>query len=162
MAYASHVGRSQRVLSEGGKFLAVGAVATLVALVLFNALVHGIGFGLTPGPMNQQPLVAFAVANLIGMLVSYRGSRHWAFSKRQPVGPGNGRLGFYAVNLVSLLIPMGCLAISRYVFDLDGAMADNVAANVIGLALGFAFRFWASRRYVFRSPTAEPDLLVRR
>ncbi|MET1059016.1 MAG: GtrA family protein [Nocardioides sp.] len=156
------MGRTRRVLSEGGKFLAVGAVATFVALVLFNVLVHGIGFGLTPGPMNQQPLVAFAVANLIGMFVSYRGSRHWAFSKRQPVGPGNGRLGFYAVNLVSLVIPLGCLAVSRYVLDLDGAMADNLAANVIGLALGFAFRFWASRRYVFRTPNAEPDVLVPR
>ena len=156
------MGRRQRVLSEGGKFLAVGVVATLVALVLFNLLVHGPGFGFSPGPMNQQPLVAFAIANLIGMLVSYRGSRHWAFSNRQPVGPGNGRLGFYAVNLVSLLIPLWCLAISRYALDLDGAMADNVAANVIGLALGFAFRFWASRRFVFRTPKGEPDLLARR
>ena len=153
--------RSRRVLSEGGKFLAVGVVATLVALVLFNVLVHGPGFGFSPGPMNQQPLVAFAVANLIGMLVSYRGSRHWAFSDRLPVGPGNGRLGFYAVNLVSLLIPLGCLAISRYALGMDGAMADNVAANVIGLALGFAFRFWASRRFVFRSPKGEPDRLTR-
>ena len=155
------MGRRQRVLSEGGKFLAVGVVATLVALVLFNLLVHGPGFGSSPGPMNQQPLIAFAVANLIGMLVSYRGSRHWAFNNRQPVGPGNGRLGFYAINLVSLLIPLGCLAISRYVLELDGAMADNVAANVIGLALGFAFRFWASRRFVFRTPKGEPDVLTR-
>ena len=156
------MGRGKRVLSEGGKFLAVGVVATLVALVLFNVLVHGVGVGYSPGPMNQQPLVAFALANLVGMLVSYRGSRHWAFNNRQPVGPGNGRLGFYAINLVSLLIPLGCLAISRYVLELDGAMADNVAANVIGLALGFAFRFWASRRFVFRTPKGEPDLLARR
>jgi putative flippase GtrA len=110
--------------------------------------------------MNQQPLVAFAVANLIGMVISYRGSRHWAFSTREPVGPGNGRVGFIAVNLVSLVIPMGCLALSRYVFDQDGAMADNVSANVIGLGLGTAFRFWASRRFVFRTP-AGPDLLTR-
>jgi putative flippase GtrA len=137
------------VLSEGGKFVAVGAVATVVALVLFNLLVHGIG---GDGPLNGQPLVAFAVANLVGMAVSYRGARSWAFRRREPVGPASGRLGFLVVNLVSLLIPMGALAISRYVLDLDGAISDNVAANVVGLGLGTAFRFWATRRFVFRSP----------
>ena len=39
------MGRRKRVLSEGGKFLAVGVVATLVALVLFNVLVHGFTSG---------------------------------------------------------------------------------------------------------------------
>ena len=151
--------RSQRVFSEGAKFLAVGGVATVVALVLFNVLVHGMAFWFRPGPMNSQPLLAFALANIVGMLVSYRGSRHWAFRRREPVGPGNGRLGFYVVNLGSLLIPMGCLAISRYVLGLDGAFADNLSANVIGLGLGTAFRFWASRRFVFRTPR-EPDLLT--
>ena len=57
------MGRTRRVLSEGGKFLAVGAVATLVALVLFNVLVHGLGFGFGPGPMNQQPLVDIRVTS---------------------------------------------------------------------------------------------------
>ncbi|RYP83389.1 GtrA family protein [Nocardioides guangzhouensis] len=143
------MGRRTRVLSEGGKFVAVGAVATVVALVLFNLLVHGVG---GDGPMNGQPLLAFALANLIGMAVSYRGARHWAFRRREPVGPANGRVGFLVVNVVSLLIPMACLAVSRYLLELDGALADNVAANVVGLGLGVLFRFWATRRYVFRRP----------
>ncbi|MBD8868699.1 GtrA family protein [Nocardioides donggukensis] len=140
--------RLQRISGEGARFLVVGALATLVSLVLFNVLVHGAGMGV--GAMNSWPLPAFILANLVGMVVSYRGSRSWAFRHRTEVGPTGGRVGFLVVNLVSLVIPLTCLTISRYALGLDGALADNVAANVVGLGLGTVFRFWASRRYVFR------------
>jgi putative flippase GtrA len=143
--------RLQRLAAEVAKFLAVGGIATLVALVLFNALVHGF-FGNPTGPMNQRPLTAFAVANLVGMLVSYRGSRSWAFRHREVVGPIGGRVAFFAINTVTMAFPLVCLAFSRYVLGLDSALADNLAANVVGLGLGTAARFWAFRRFVFLSP----------
>lgn len=143
--------RLQRLASEAAKFLAVGGVATLVALVLFNLLVHGF-FGHTPGPMNQKPLTAYVLANAVGMLVSYRGSRSWAFRHREPVGPAGGRVSFFVINTVTMGIPVLCLAVSRYLFDLDSALTDNIAANVVGLGLGTAARFWAFRRFVFLHP----------
>jgi putative flippase GtrA len=143
--------RLQRLAAEGAKFLAVGGVATLVAFVLFNALVHGF-FGDPTGPMNNRPLTAFVLANLVGMAVSYRGSRSWAFRHREPVGAAGGRVSFLVINIVTMAIPLLCLAVSRYVLELDSAVADNVAANVIGLGLGMAARFWAFRRFVFLSP----------
>ena len=48
---------------------------------------------------------------------------------------------------------MSCLAISHYLLDFTSRLADNIAANVIGLGLGTAFRFWSYRRWVF------PELL---
>ena len=143
--------RLQRLASEIAKFLAVGGVATLVALVIFNGLVHGYFGG--PGPMHEQPLVAFVIGNLVGMLVSYRGSRSWAFRHREAVGPAGGRLVFFAINIISMGIPLLCLAFSRYVLNLDDPFSDNISANVIGLALGTISRFWAIRRYIFLSPT---------
>jgi putative flippase GtrA len=143
--------RLQRLSSEVAKFLAVGGLATLVALVIFNVLVHGF-FGDPAGPMNDWPLLAYAVANFVGMLVSYRGSRSWAFRHRQPVGPAGGRVSYFVINTVTMGIPLLCLAFSRYALDLDSAFADNVSANVIGLGLGNAARFWAFRRFVFLSP----------
>ncbi len=140
----------QRLLGEVTKFLTVGGVATLVALVLFNALVHGYFGG--PGPLNGQPLVAFVLANTVGMLVSYRGSRSWAFRHRETVGPAGGRLAFIVVNAVSMLIPLGCLAFTRYVLHLEDPVSDNVAANGVGLVLGTAARFWAIRRWIFLPP----------
>jgi putative flippase GtrA len=143
--------RLQRISAEIAKFLAVGGFATLVALIIFNALVHGF-FGDPAGPMNDLPLFAYAIANFVGMLVSYRGSRSWAFRHREPVGAAGGRLSYFVINTVTMGIPLLCLAISRYLLDLDSALADNIAANVIGLGLGMAARFWAFRRFVFLSP----------
>jgi putative flippase GtrA len=140
----------QRLLGEGAKFLTVGGVATLVAFVIFNGLVHGYLGG--PGPMHEDPLVAFVLANTVGMVVSYRGSRSWAFRDREAVGPAGGRVAFFVINIVSMAIPLGCLSFTRYVLGLTDPVADNVAANVVGLGLGTLARFWAISRFIF--PTA--------
>ncbi len=142
--------RLQRFAAEASKFLTVGGVATVVALVLFNALVHGYFGG--PGPLNEQPLLAFVLANLVGMVVSYRGSRSWAFRDREAVGPAGGRVAFFVINVLSMAIPLGCLAFTRYVLGLTDPLSDNIAANVVGLGLGTAARFWAIRRWIFLSP----------
>ena len=148
--------RLQRLSAEAAKFLAVGGVASLVALLLFNVLVHGF-FGDPTGPMNERPLTAYAIANFVGMLVSYRGSRSWAFRHREPVGPAGGRVSYFVINTVTMGIPLLCLAFSRYVLDLESALADNISANVIGLGLGTAARFVAFRRFVFLNPRRAKD-----
>jgi putative flippase GtrA len=142
--------RWQRFLSEGAKFLTVGGVATVVSFVIFNGLVHGYLGG--PGPMHEQPLWAFVIANTVGMVVSYRGSRSWAFRNRSAVGVAGGRLAFFVINIVSMVIPLGCLSFTRYVLGLTDPFADNISANVVGLALGTLARFWAIRRFIFLSP----------
>lgn len=140
----------QRFLGEVTKFLTVGGVATLVAFVLFNAMVHGYFAG--PGPLHAQPILAFVIANTVGMVVSYRGSRSWAFRDREIVGAAGGRVSFFVINVVSMAIPLGCLAVSRYVLGLTDPFSDNISANVVGLGLGTAARFWAFRRFIFLSP----------
>jgi putative flippase GtrA len=142
--------RWQRFLSEGAKFLTVGGVATAVSFVIFNGLVHGYFGG--HGPMHGDPLVAFVLANTVGMLVSYRGSRSWAFRDRETVGVAGGRLSFFVINTVSMVIPLACLSFTRYVLGLTDPVADNISANVVGLGLGTMARFWALRRFIFLSP----------
>ena len=102
--------------------------------------------------MHDQPLWAFVIANTLGMVVSYRGSRSWAFRNRSAVGVAGGRLAFFVINTVSMVIPLGCLSFTRYVLGLTDPFADNISANVIGLSLGTLARFWAIRRFIFLSP----------
>ena len=138
------------VAREGVRFMLVGGAATLVSTTAFNLLVHAPSGD--PSPFNDRPLTAYAIANLIGMVVSYSGVRVWAFRGRTAVGLGGGLPAFIAINLLSWIVPLSCLALTRYVFGLDDPVADNLAANVVGLGLGMAVRFWALRRAVFIAP----------
>lgn len=147
--------RLRRLTGEVARFSAVNTFATLVALVTFNVLVHGI-YGWFPGAWHDEPIPAFLLANIIGMLVSYFGARYYAFRNRVSAGPGGGLLNYLMINLVSFVIPVTSLSVSRNLFGWDSIYTDNLFANVIGAVLGNAFRFWAFRRYVFtvRSSTA--------
>jgi putative flippase GtrA len=143
--------RWHRLLSEAGKFMAVGGVATLVAFLLFNFLVHGFWtrFG---GIMDDQPIAAYVLANLVGMVISYRGTRSWAFQHRKPVHPDGGRTAFLLINLATMAIPTACLWFSRHVLGLTDPLSDNISANVIGATLGTITRFYLYRTWVFRHP----------
>ncbi len=55
-----------------------------------------------------------------------------------------------AVNGIAFAIPAVCLAFSRYTLGYDSVLADNVSANVVGLALATATRWLLYRRVVFR------------
>jgi putative flippase GtrA len=144
--------RARRISGEAAKFSAVNVAATVVAIVLFNLLVHGIPGLYTPGPLNGWPVTSWFLANCVGMVISYFGSRHYAFRNRRPAGPAGGALRYAAVNVASFVIPMACLWVSRNVLGWDSALADNLSANVVGALLGMVFRFWAFRRFVFRHP----------
>jgi len=144
-------GRWHRVFTEAYRFLAVGGLATIVAVVIFNFLVHGFHTG-WDAPLSGQPYLAFVIANLIGMAVSYRGSRTWVFKDRPPRTADGGRLLFVVINVATMLIPIACLWFSRNVLGLDDPYSDNVAANVIGLFLGMVTRFYLFRTLVFQKP----------
>lgn len=141
----------QRFLAEVGRFLAVGGAATVVALLLFNFLVHGVGTS-TGGWLGEAPIPAYLVANTVGMLVSYQGSRNFAFKDRPAHSADGGFTAYVVINLATMALPVLCLAVSRDVFGLDDAVSDNIAANVIGLVLGLAARFHLFRTYVFKRP----------
>ena len=142
--------RVRRIGGEAAKFSAVNVVATIVAVLLFNVLVHGITGISRPGPLNGWPVTSWFLANCVGMGISFYGSRRYAFKNRRPSGPGAGALKYAGVNLASFVIPMACLWVTRNVIGWDSALADNVSANLVGAFLGMLFRFWAFRRFVFK------------
>lgn len=151
--------RWQRVLTEAGRFLAVGGLATLVALFLFNVMVHGMLPGMSAA-FGDQPILAYVLANIVGMVISYHGSRHWAFRDRPSTHADGGLTAFVAINVVTMLLPIACLTISRDVLGLADPVSDNISANVIGLVMGLGARFYLFRTFVFRRPINLNDLYL--
>jgi putative flippase GtrA len=144
------MGRLRRLSGEVARFFVVNVVATTVALVIFNGLTHGVK-GWFDGPMHEHPITTYLIANTVGMIVSYVGSRSYAFRHRHANGPGGGVFGYAAINFASFVIPISLLWVSRNVLDQDSAFADNISANVLGTIFGATFRFWAFRTFVFTS-----------
>jgi len=53
------------------------------------------------------------------------------------------------VSLGGMAIALGCLWISHHLLGYTSLFADNISTNVVGLALGTAFRFVLYRYWVF-------------
>lgn len=128
----------------------MGAVATIVSFVLFNLLLHG--FWIAEPLLDDRPLTSYVIANTVGMVVSYNGTRHWVFRARRARNGDNGVIGYVVINVVTMSLPLACLWFSRSVLGLSDPVADNVSANVIGLTVGFIARFYLFRQFVFSQP----------
>jgi len=135
--------RLGHLVRELMKFGVVGGVAFVVDVGLFNLLLH----------LTDKPLTSKAVSTIVATTVAYAGNRYWTFRRRSRSCVRREYLLFFLLNGVGLVISLACLAISHYLLDFTSRLSDNIAANVIGLGLGTAFRFWSYRRWVF------PELL---
>jgi putative flippase GtrA len=150
--------RLRRLTAELAKFGTVGVVAYVVDVGTYNLLVFGGG----EGPLHDKPLTAKTIAGVLATLVAYGGNRQWTFRDRDRRGVLREYAMFLGVNAVALGITLLPLAVSRYVLDLRGPLADNISANIFGVALGTLFRFVAYRTWVFPHPEASADGAVDR
>jgi dolichol-phosphate mannosyltransferase len=124
-------------------FLAVGLCGFIVDIVLFNVL-----RGLDPF-RRWDPTVARTLAMAAAMFVTYAGNRAITWRQQELTSQSRALGTFALLNLVGLGISDGCLGFSHDVLGLTSALADNVSANGVGLALGTAFRYLTYRRFVF-------------
>jgi putative flippase GtrA len=130
---------------ELGKFFSVGALAYVVGVGGFNILVH-----LESAPLASKPLTASIISGIVSIFVAYLGNRHWTWRDRARSGARREMSLFFIINGIAVIFNVICLAISRYVLGFESALADNVAANIIGVGLGTLFRFWSYRTIVFK------------
>lgn len=143
------------LVREATKFGMVGLVALVVDVGLFNLLLFGAGEG---GPMEGKPLTAKVVSVIAATTVAYFGNRFWTFRHRQTTGYAREYILFFVLNGIGMGIALSCLWISHYALGLTGPVADNISANVVGLALGTMFRFWSYRKWVFLKPEQAPAI----
>lgn len=139
-------GRMGDFLRRSGAFLVVGGIAFVVDAVVFNLLT----FGFTgTGPLYDEPLVSKITAIVIATVVTYVGNRYWTFGTRTIERKVSRYVIFVGLNVVAILLQLGCLAFSRYVLGLEGVVADNIAGTLIGQGMATIFRFFTYDRWVF-------------
>jgi putative flippase GtrA len=128
------------VSREVAKFGAVGAVAFVVNVGLFNVL--------SAGPLDGHEKLSLIIASAVSIVVAWFGSRYWTFRHREQRSRAPF-ITFVLMNVIGAAIAVVCLAISHDLLGLQSRLADNISGNVIGVALGTLFRFWAYRTFVF-------------
>jgi len=147
----------QHRIHEFAKFGLVGLLGLVVDLPIYNWLVFDtplvVGEG-GEGLLHHKPITAKIISVTAATMATYLGNRHWTWKHRERSGLHREYVLFFLLNGIGLLIAAGCLATSRYVLGLHSQLADNIAANVIGLGLGTLFRFWSYRKWVFREEAA--------
>ena len=146
-----------RLLSrEVVTFLAVGGTGYVVDVTAFNALRATSVIG------SLDPSVARTLAVVVAMLVTYVGNRTWTWRGGRPGDRRREVALFVVFNAIGLGFSVGTLFVSHDLMGLTSPLADNLSANVVGLALGTAFRFVTYRRFVFGAggpvPVSAPDL----
>lgn len=134
---------------EVTSFLGVGGTGYVVDVAAFNVLRSVPPFSVV------DPSVARTVAVAVAMCVTYVGNRTLTWRGRTS-GDRRREVGLFVLfNVIGFGFSVGALAVSHDVLGLTSRLADNVAANVVGLALGTVFRFLTYRRFVFAPPAAE-------
>ena len=143
----------RKLLLQFARFGLVGGVGLVVDFGVFNLLRATI---FDPDRIHEGPVFAKIISTVLAIIVNWIGNRFWTFREhrgRQLVREG---VEFGIVSVGGLLIGLFCLFISHYVLGFTSLLADNISSNVIGLALGTAFRFSLYRLWVFSPRRGEP------
>jgi putative flippase GtrA len=132
-------------------FLAVGGTGYVVDVVAFNLLrsVHPFA--------TLDPAVARTLAVVAAMCVTYAGNRTLTW-RDQPSQDRRREVAlFVAFNIIGFGFSVVTLTVSHDLLGLTSRLADNISANVIGLALGTVFRYVTYKRFVFAAAGAAPS-----
>lgn len=132
-------------------FLVVGGIGYVVDVTVFNVLLDRAPFS------HWDPSVARVLAMCVAMTVTYAGNRWWTWRDSPSRDRGREVALFIVFNLVGLGISVSTLVISHDLLGLTSRLADNISANVIGLGLATAFRFWSYRNFVFAPAASGPE-----
>jgi putative flippase GtrA len=101
-----------------------------------------------------DPAVARTLAVVVAMMVTYVGNRTFTWAGSSSHDRRRELALFVLFNVIGFGFSVVTLVISHDLLGLTSRLADNISANVVGMALGTAFRFWSYKRFVFGSGAA--------
>ncbi|GAA0410571.1 hypothetical protein Acor_14290 [Acrocarpospora corrugata] len=127
------------IAREVTKFGTIGAIGFVISVPGSNVLRYGVGLG---------PLTSVVLATVVACVFTYYAHRHWTWRDRGNSGQMQEFALFAIFNGIGLLIQLLCVGFTEYTLKLSNPVALN-SANLVGVAAGTLFRFWAYRKWVF-------------
>jgi putative flippase GtrA len=146
----------RKLIAQFAKFGVVGGIGVVINLAVFNLLLFTV---FDSKRIHEGPLFANVIATIVAIAFNWVGNRYWTFRDHRGKQLLREAVEFTLVSLGGLLIGLGCLWVSHYALGFDSKLADNIASNVVGLALGTVFRFVFYRLWVFSPRKSEPPEL---
>lgn len=135
------------LLKELSAFGVVGAVCFVLDLAVFQLLYAEFGVGAVTAKLG---------AAAVSTTGAFLGHRFWSFSHRSHTQLHRDYVRFAVVNVGTLLISLGIVALVRYPLGQESALVLQVA-NVASIALGTVIRFLAYRSWVFPARAVHPE-----
>jgi putative flippase GtrA len=133
-------------------FLAVGGAGYVVDVVVFNLLRAHTALA------SVDPSVAKVAAVAAAMVVTYLGNRLLTWRDQPGAADSRRQVALFVLfNVIGLGVSIATLVVTHDLLGLTSPWADNLSANVLGLGLGTAFRYWSYRRFVFAAPEDEAE-----
>lgn len=143
----------RRFIAQLARFGLVGLVGLVIDVGVFNILRATV---LEPSVIHEGPFIAKVISTTLAIAANYVGNRYWTFGATKRSTVLREGLEFVAVSVGGMLIALGCLWFSHYLLGFTSVLADNISSNVVGLALGTAFRFTFYRYWVFHPDRERP------
>jgi putative flippase GtrA len=134
------------LLAYAVKFGVVGLVGFVIDVTLFNLLRLGV-FG--DDHWAQSAIGAKTISTSVAIVFNWLGNRYWTFRKHRRRNYVREFAEYLIVSLGGMAIALICLWVSHHLLGFTSLVADNIATNVVGLALGTAFRFLLYRYWVY-------------
>lgn len=132
------------------RFGIVGAVGVVIDVTVFNIL----SLGLLGHGWWSDPVGAKVCSTSVAIVCNWLGNRYWTFRHHRHRHIAREFIEFLTASLIGMAVAVSCVWISHNVLGFQSLFADNIAANVVGLALGTGVRFVLYRWWVWR-PAAQ-------
>ncbi|RFA08418.1 hypothetical protein B7R54_03660 [Subtercola boreus] len=133
-------------LTYAVKFGVVGFAGFLIDVGIFNLLFLG-AFG--TGHFFATAIGAKLVSTSVAIVFNWIGNRYWTFRENRRKNVGLELVEYALVSIGGLVIAEACIWFTHHILGLTSVLATNIAANVVGLVLGTAFRFVLYRYWVY-------------
>ncbi|MEA9984437.1 GtrA family protein [Subtercola sp. RTI3] len=133
-------------LTYAVKFGVVGLAGMVLDVGIFNMLLLGV-FG--TGHFFATAIGAKLISTSVAIIFNWIGNRYWTFRENRRKNVGLELVEYALVSVGGLAIAEGCIWFTHHVLGQTSLLATNIAANVVGLALGTAFRFVLYRYWVY-------------